>query len=559
MERPASYAPAEAIESADSAESDFDFDDFLNEMGVDLETRDATLVELEATYGGRVFRYGQYTGTVADMAVSCPAFRDILEQGVGAATSWLESNDEPEAEEDEDEKIVADGAEDETPQSEEPQQAEQSKEVQSTVDDRNHSAINIPQDIQHPNDKTENETPDASTYSEAMPDTTPIGQHTLQHDAPVVSREIIDPNSEVNVTYDPVVQNTVEQLESITPANSSEPQVEVEPQFGDVPNANPASVNNELVQSVEADDLAKFMSSDAVVEEAAVEQPVVVNESVDAVAPFAKNEYTVNNDKVALAGADYKGDVYEDSVAHLQDDEPVVNATAVAVKEAPLDEVDFWHGSDSAQELYGEEQQPGEMMTTYDDASIDIARENNNFVPNSMTEQDTNISEIDEALAVEPSEGTDEARPVPPEVVEVIAELTGQIPDELPEVRTIDLYVQANATVRAIEVLEKARSAEDCKEALEVLRVELETLLQRLGYADAQAMAERLTRHYDIASLKKYIMLLSRTFLLEQMKDEKPQTLPVKPDVPYHRYGAQAVRMVVDFARSSTGYQNAAA
>lgn len=68
-------------------------EDFLKSIGVNPEKRSDILNQLESYFEDRVFHYGQYSGTIAEM-VKCPVFYDKLEEGFDAAVSWLLEYDE---------------------------------------------------------------------------------------------------------------------------------------------------------------------------------------------------------------------------------------------------------------------------------------------------------------------------------------------------------------------------------------------------------------------------------------------------------------------------------
>lgn len=210
-------------------------------------------------------------------------------------------------------------------------------------------------------------------------------------------------------------------------------------------------------------------------------------------------------------------------------------------------EVNYWRGDEEV-DIEPENDEPiaaveseidGLQVTEEsDEVTLDVVRQYDEGV---MVD-DHQALEIERAVIAEQDGAVHEASP---EVGEIVAQLVGQSPNSQPEATVDILYMQADATIRKVENLERARTAEDCRESLEDLRMELATLLQQLGYTDADAVAERLTKQYDIATLKKYIAVLMRSFLMAQTKNEKTKSARSKVHVPYHRYGAKAVQMVV--------------
>lgn len=157
------------------------------------------------------------------------------------------------------------------------------------------------------------------------------------------------------------------------------------------------------------------------------------------------------------------------------------------------------------------------------------------------------IQPFEQVIVMEQQE--DEASSSISETRELVVELTGQEPETITEIESPKVYHYADETIRRIEILEQAQTAAECKEAVEGLHDELVLLLEHLGYSDAETIAERLTKQYDLATLKKYIAILLRASLLMQTKDEKPTASPAASQLPYHLYGAQAVRMVVRFVK----------
>lgn len=97
-----------AVHEEDTDEFDL-FDAMLQNGLVDMESYDQNFARLVEHFGSRVFRYGGYSGTVADM-IACPPFQDQVEAGFDAAVAWLEAHDgQGDAEEsDDDEAPVED-------------------------------------------------------------------------------------------------------------------------------------------------------------------------------------------------------------------------------------------------------------------------------------------------------------------------------------------------------------------------------------------------------------------------------------------------------------------
>jgi hypothetical protein len=90
-------------------------DDLLKSIGMnnEVDCREEVLSQLETMFGGRVFKYGPYQGTVREIADLCPAFNSVLKQGdVAVAAAWLEANDETSEEEEPKEEFIEDEIQD---------------------------------------------------------------------------------------------------------------------------------------------------------------------------------------------------------------------------------------------------------------------------------------------------------------------------------------------------------------------------------------------------------------------------------------------------------------
>lgn len=167
--------------------------------------------------------------------------------------------------------------------------------------------------------------------------------------------------------------------------------------------------------------------------------------------------------------------------------------------------------------------------------------------------------DLEQADQDQPTESAPESATLPSEVVLVLQEVGLAAPDLETTEHPTKLQKELVVVVKKIESLEKAVSAEECHEAAQELRSELAALLELFGYADSSAQADMLFSRwrYDLESLKQYIASLQKTIASMQSNTTKLHSTNTRP-LHWH-YGASAVRLVVNFAKTPLDQQYVAA
>lgn len=484
----------ETVNEASHIELD---DDFLKEIGFDVEGREQTLSQLESMFGERVFRYGEYTGTVNDMASSCPAFGDILEQGAPSAAAWLEANDEPVQERQETQETV----EEETGELELPA-------LRKGVDGEPDS---------EPAEKPATRVVEASPEKEAEPDTSEPNVIHVEPEKPsplnLVQAEVIEP-----------LEKSDDAPEGTSEAAPPKESVTAPEQVG---------VTRKQVADSDKPNQTEQLSSK---KDFAQQIPDVGVESIAAAEEHI--EMLIVQDEVVLPSA----------AEHEQ--------LGLLVAEDEISEIDLNEQRYSAPDP--------DRVTNHDETDehfsltdflLEADEEFDSY--NEVTPEDLEIlgsvpvleNQIDRSL-IEHSVGTGEVEPIHTEVVELLTRIIPEIPEiniELNDEVLVGVALQATSTLEAIKVLEKASTAEECREALGQVREELVNLLARLGYEDADIIAERLLKQYGLQTLTTYIMRLLN-ILSSSQELLSHQAVRVASAISPRHYGVHAVRSIVNLA-----------
>jgi len=511
---------------AERPQIEFD-DDLFKELGFDLESREKTLNELEAMFGGRVFYYGEYSGTVADMANSCPAFGDILEQGAPSAAAWLEANDQPlEAKNEEDDKKLDD--------LEEPPEA------------RSEKAETQPQ-------------PKVETNAKAVIADKPKTMTDEAQSPSAVSAEDNQMTDRSDEKPDHLSQNLSNK--------SSEAPVET---------ATASDAKADPVESVSSDqvpDLNTHVSDgDGIISGEAL-QVTTDKQDDDKKSHVSALDISGN---LALVGNDFAPPVHEESVGSVDtskvgnikvDDSPSENI--IDTKETlgladPLSEAE----EAAAHSLVGEvapdktEYEPYWPVDTpgASEESVDeTVADNHPDIETILSVMTNEINKPKDEADTEPqviSGEISEPEVLPAEVLELLSELISETPELTVEASIAGLRQQAALTVKAVGVLEKSKTAEECKEALGYIRIELANLLMLLGYKNTDALADQLVKQYGMQTLKEYIMLLMK-YLAQSQEVVSGKTRQANHSISPRHYGVHAVRTVVSLTFGSPKLQTA--
>lgn len=518
MEKLLSPPPAETIEQTVVNDAVVDAD-FLKDLGFDVETRETTLAELREIYGARIFRYGQYSGTVADMEAMCPAFGEKLEQGTAAAMAWLEANDQPEQLLDDDEELES--PDDDAKLTQDAEQVADKKPQQDESDSN------------------------AQPPKEYLPVVTPNKPDNNYETETLIPKLFVVPEkraytNDVQAIYEP---EQVQEASIATEVDSSIRLSSIEPQETSE-SEDTVTLHAATTEQV-ASKFVDIASAETMQHESVVELAVERQEFGPAEAPvlqqsqeteLSHEEGAVNVDEPKLLDESYS------IPAILPKESEHIIGTDTAKDNSEAVESNYWYADESPEDT---EQSAEEVFLDAFEADETFADE-----PSGVERSAAFVSEapsaLSEIIAMELEENDTTAPEVVAEITQILSELTEQPPNSELETNVTEVYHRVAVVMHAMENLEKARSKEQCTAALEELRTALVELLLQLGYEDAELTARRMLRQYDIATIKKYIATMMRTFLTVRAKETNPMSLTSKIQMPYHLYGAHAVRMVVN-------------
>ncbi len=528
---------------------------------------EAALVQLEVEFGDRIFNYKSYSGTVAQLYSSCPAFPIVLAKGYDYARNWLEGNDQP--------------AED-TPDSNEDDNTEPDSEPDA---DESGSVGNIEPDVKADDTRAVAEAESARDISGKTSEANVAtrspgsGEATKALQAAVIARREGAKQRESTALSAPLVEKKQSKSDSgvqliaerderndssvkVVPADDQSKLQEAQPQV------------TEIIES-HIDNKAGVDSSSELLPEHTPElaklpiQPAVEVTRIGEIDGDANNEPTPNDGLEQLDGY-----ILHDQPALHVPTEFIGEVLTVDVTEPRSDQVELTESQEAEpRAAVIETTERVEIVDTIDDESdiipfSDIATQEGITEEYDVAEEDPAVARTHEMLELyesnmdEPSVETeigvadiedvtenyeDAALPVQ-EVIEVMEEITGELPDLLPEEIPLETVRQISKLEQGIHKLETARTAKECHEALVVIRVELASLLSLLGYDNAGAIAERLVQQYDMATLKNYLAQLMR--LLESRRSKSIMTRQMRLKPLHRRFGIHAVGRVVLLGRT---------
>ena len=507
---------ASAVTAEKPKVTPMDSSDFLKSRGIDKERRDEVCAEVETYFGDRIFSYKHYSGTVSEMK-NCPVFYAKAQEGFEAAVEWLLENDEAgeevvvdeeEIQEEqlgEDIETITDKDDEKETKNEadidkKPQPVEQEKlKVEKITEDSIVESIDKQQKVEVKVQAFENNSGDAS-FDKVSDEDISIAESV---DTKITTNDIAQTQTDV-ATETVVVMKDTDGF-SFESNHASEEKLDIDEIEQPVEDAV-LSAQTEEIDAIEEPHVE-------VVENVQVSKEVEAIELIDGVSntePIVEQSIELKEEKL---------DNETDQMPLLVNDD---NETEIEVKIMPPTEVE----SNTVPELPSLE----EMLPT---------------------EEDLEVPELVESI-VEPEipeviEYTPESNEPTQEMIETIIALTNEVPDVVTKVQISEIRFQSKIVVDKIEAFNVLKTAEECREALIELRGELELLLLQLGYKEASAIAEKLTRQYDMLVLKEYIRLLIRT--LQSTQKINPSAAPkLKILRPFHHYGTHAVRTVVNYA-----------
>ncbi len=518
---------------------------FLKELGIDLETREKTLATLESMFGDRIFHRDDDHGTVREMYISCPAFGDILEQGAPSAAAWLEANDQPQTEKGDDGE-----KEPETPE-------------EALVKDRE-SAIN--QGMQSVKESARSEKPSQTkTKKESAVGTKSEAAHL--NEAPVITQK----DTGVAAKAPSIRSDKSEQTsQSPTIKTIESPAAETKvlgikvttPEASLLARAQSAGEVNKL-KNTKADDvfsrpgIEKYPEEQVEISRKAVsEMPIyevgMVTQVSQEFQPILSEETYLPRNEVTV-----KPDVTL---------EITKNTDPERIETIPVDRGVERYGEETMFDENNEDLEPltpnSDVLDTYSvlDHLVETTSEpeiseqpTDNEVLGAEIISNVMLNEIAEIT----SEGSGEYQEIvqapveletlPTEVLEILKEFipeTPELPIELSEEYATGLIRQASSIIEVIEVLEKSKTAEECREALKFVRIELASLLRLLGYENSEQLADNLVKEYGMLTLKKYIALLKKPLIVADKVDASKLKSIATLKLPRH-FGTHAVRTLV--------------
>ena len=556
----------------------------------DHSRRDEAMAELEITFGGRVFHYQSYAGTVRDMAEVCPAFKAVLESGAAAAASWLEAHDEPKEE-----------PAKEKPQ-EKPDEPEKIDEPEEKADEKPASAREVMQ---------EKEAKSAEFVADITTETTAVetDQGGLNHvETGDGSRQFGDAGSQAAAK---TVQQEVIQLpmeRDAVPVEANDSGAEKTPAASDVVEATtePVADTSKLESVSEA---TKAALHEYTVVREATSREVRESEIIEESTPLSAADPAEVADLIVAAPADIErpveGERIEaDESPREADEDVVVELTAyseareeVLPEEPSVEELieassdletepehaeteteEYWPVRELAEieELADDEL---EALLSVEDDTADGGHEGEATAEVERAAVPSS-SEMDEAeIPAEPAGTNDEHKAAPFSAIEAVLEREQEsadqkvfehIKDEVTEAATEficeepereadyepETARQVAKVIEKIETLEQSKSAETCQESLQEMREELAGLLMLLGYENASEIAERLTKQYDTRTLKKFMaMLIQPLSSLERISGRTQKK--TRKATSHRKYGSRVVRMAVSLTTPAQDFQAA--
>ncbi len=541
--------------SAAAEESPFDSDEYvIDDLDIldginDNEKRGDALAELEAMHGGRVFHYGSYSGTVTDMYNSCPAFGEVLERGTGAASAWLESRDEPQTMK-ETEKI-----EEESPSTAEEQESRAEEKSAPIIQTESKETAKAPapaveQEVQQATNKAVEAVPNVDTkslddFKVAQENVAASNQNQSVEAAPEAVRA--EPSSTESVadisTSKEVIQaaappQAVEHSAGVTSdsegtADTTKPKPElvamavVSPLIRDEINEPRIEVSEPTASSkIEAPEkqMGTEKGSGGVNQEALLSDvPIIVSDNPTPNIPLTLQRDTPSYDRLEESGVAEAEEL--PNVESLQRAENSDLSEEYADYDTSIPELD-----DSTEPL--------ESAVVSDEMDEEIVT-----IAENWHEEDEATTVLHKALENEQAD-TEVVPSVEQEVSDMVSELIGEPPEIKNNYNPMKAYLQASTVIKKIELLENARTAEECHDALQAVREELAGMLFLLGYDNADEIVELLTKRYDVQTLKKFIVSLMRIMTSAERSATRHQLTPiVLPS--HHKCGSSVVRMVV--------------
>jgi hypothetical protein len=422
-------------------------------------TFEEVVTEVEAYFGGRIFTFKSHTGTAAQIAEMCPMAKMAFHRGAEFAISFLEKFDgTPETKpKSEDEPVGDEGAE----------RSDGARDATSEADTGTQRVIQ---------EAAETKTDTAITIITM----TQVAVSAVMRESAVYKSEPVTVKAskvEKRQVGDMVTPN-VKDIGKVV-AKKTQPKTE-EPVHID--EAVPQEVQREVIVRDVAAPIK--IESPPFVEKHDVPQVVAKREAIE---PTKTDNAKVEMVKEFTEPPAANSDVYAQQPIEIQD-----------TMDAEHDELEHETQESIDKSVFvAEDETQDEAATSSDMAAEEVGEE---------SEETTDVYEtVLDQLGIEheaPAQPSDTIEQRDPEtttltpLLEIIEEILDQPEEKQPLIKQHLVEV-----VRSIEILKWARSAEECREAVDGLKANLALLFEELGYDDAGLLAVQLLERYNLQSL----------------------------------------------------------
>ena len=491
----------DSIESSDVVTELYADEDLLEMLGFNPNNEAQVRIELEDMYGDRVFHYGEYSGTVSEMT-ACPAFQFVISKGVGAASAWLEVNDQPEEKDDGEENNISETEADQIVDDSE-QSVPDEKPIAIVVAEKVKPEVKVkPESSPRVEVKEEEKLPAPDEKKGPEPDSEPSGLIIeVKKDKKIPKKMTVkEPSIPLTTTKNETSPKVIVPVTILdTPIDSSVKDEQTAYENTVDTDKKPAMDETREVL-IKVEDPEEFLEVTQSTESKLENTPVVEVEETEGVEAYVEMDNTPKQKFIIEPLADETPVTSTEDA--IQDQDPVLESIQ---KDLTLDDEE-------------------KVLSVFD-----------KILQSEQSEPDT--AELNDTVV--------EIDIIQPMVIEAAIDFIQEVPEIVTEVTPENIYIQAATVIKKIERLEFVKTAEECREALGELRKELRELLMRLGYEDVEVIVERVLKQYDIITLKQYIALLSQK--IEESKMPKTITRHRKVKrISYDRYGSHAVRMLVN-------------
>jgi hypothetical protein len=524
------------------AESSFEDMMLLLEGDQGLE-RENVLEQLIDYCGDRVFQYKTYSGTVADMYASCPAFSVTVEQGFDYAIAWLNEKDgqiEPQT-------LSADTTAEKSAESTEPSNPDdQSNDLQQEPDGASEHTIDTANDsisnataTKDAEQSSSERTDSGDIHQSAKASVEQVSMNTPQRSDNTASKKATAPGI-IQPAEKPSSEKVTSTHEDV-PSAIVAPAIElpVEPETGNEKSNLDKSKAIEITPPIVTGEIEPAQPTVPLAQEVATDElEMDANYLVD-----STNTIEQVTPVEAENIAEYKHELEPEHSSYI---EPLIaasdaesEATSSVSFEEEVDTNDF----KLSQPIEQSDEPEGTM--TIEENIVEATGED--------TEQlGVEIQSVEVPLAVDSEAAVPFVALEQHILFEDLPELAGVL--GLDDIDTMPLHErsviaeQAEAVISAVAVLESARTEQQCREALKTVQAKLAEILQALGCADYERLAAQLLHSYDIHVLQRYLLQLIQYLRLQKNDVSSILSRQVTMLQTNRRIGMHAVNAAVSLA-----------